>query len=488
MSRGRLSICIPTHHGRRDELSELLDSIESCLGEPGVTRELEVIVSDNASRDGTDAMIAARQGRLGGRLHYHRNKENLGLTPNVLAATGLATGDHIWIIGSDDLLFPRALARVSSMLEQAPDRGGYTVSFQTVERAEPALRGRPVGRAYLPAGDERAEYAGRDAILRACAGAWVLISNHIVAADAFRAAADREAPRALRHGTWPQMVIFSEIARSNGRWLWWPAPVVRYRGGHTFLLDEDELGPDLIRMMGEVAAGLDAVWADLDGGRTELWRSQMATAFEIVGRPEFVREWKLGTRTSARSEARALGQYARAFRHVPEYRRRTLWIQAAPARLLRRLAARASASAPMAPLTASGQRAAIDVEIPAVLGAGTLTRVAARVTNRGDATWRSCDPHPVHVGARWWTEAGAELSPEDLGLVPGADRARFARPVGPRETASAEALLFAPRDPGRYRVRLAPVQELVAWFDEVDPAARCESWVAVESVEGLLDG
>ena len=45
----KLSICIPTYN-RKGNLSELLDALAEMIGE---ARDIEVIISDNASTDGT---------------------------------------------------------------------------------------------------------------------------------------------------------------------------------------------------------------------------------------------------------------------------------------------------------------------------------------------------------------------------------------------------------------------------------------------------
>ena len=48
-----------------------------------------------------------------------------------------------------------------------------------------------------------------------------------------------------------------------------------------------------------------------------------------------------------------------------------------------------------------------------------------------------------------------------------------------------QASVSAPWEPGRYELRISPVQELVAWFDDVDPAngARFEVELATRPPE-----
>lgn len=110
----RLSICIPTYN-RRAMLQELLESIVAQASD-GV----EIVISDNASTDGTDAMVREYQERFAN-IVYVRSPENLGADRNYLSSVKAARGEYCWLMGSDDVLAPDAVARVLRRLPLGQD-------------------------------------------------------------------------------------------------------------------------------------------------------------------------------------------------------------------------------------------------------------------------------------------------------------------------------------------------------------------------------
>lgn len=96
-----LSICIPTYN-RASFLQELIASIESQLGGVPVG-SVEIVVSDNASTDNTEELIAAYR-RKGAEIKYLRHDKNLGMDANYLSAINMAAGEYCWLMGDDDLI------------------------------------------------------------------------------------------------------------------------------------------------------------------------------------------------------------------------------------------------------------------------------------------------------------------------------------------------------------------------------------------------
>lgn len=112
MDRRRVSVCVPVYQGER-HLRATLDSI---LTQDGV--DFEVVVVDNASTDGTAAILAEYDDP---RMRVLRNDRTVGLTDNFRLALAAGTGDHLKLCCADDVLLPGALASQSSILARRPE-------------------------------------------------------------------------------------------------------------------------------------------------------------------------------------------------------------------------------------------------------------------------------------------------------------------------------------------------------------------------------
>lgn len=101
----KLSICIPTYN-RANYIVETIDSIASQLN-----NEIEIVVSDNASNDGTEKIIRSYQSKISN-IKYFCWSKNVGADLNYLKVIELARGKYCWFIGSDDTLKPYAIKRM----------------------------------------------------------------------------------------------------------------------------------------------------------------------------------------------------------------------------------------------------------------------------------------------------------------------------------------------------------------------------------------
>ena len=123
----RLSICIPTHHGR---LAVLKEAIESILGQitSDLKSEIEICVSDNASKDGTQEALEKYCRNYPDQIIYHRHSTNKGFPSNILNLVEMARGEYCWFLGSDDQIAEGGIALVLKTLEQYPDATGMTAN------------------------------------------------------------------------------------------------------------------------------------------------------------------------------------------------------------------------------------------------------------------------------------------------------------------------------------------------------------------------
>lgn len=117
----KLSICIGTYN-RAAFIGETLESIIS-----QATSDLEIVVSDNASTDNTEEIVAKYGCRFGG-LRYIRQPTNIGLDRNFDHAVDQARGEYCWLFTDDDVVKPHAIARILEAL-----RGDFSLVLVNVE-------------------------------------------------------------------------------------------------------------------------------------------------------------------------------------------------------------------------------------------------------------------------------------------------------------------------------------------------------------------
>lgn len=114
MKHIRLSICIPTYNFG-DFIGETLESI---IGQ--ATEDVEIIIVDGASTDGTADIVKRYQLKYP-RLLYHRLEKKGGIDHDLSKTIELAKGDYCWLMSSDDVLKPGAIQRVLDEIKLAHD-------------------------------------------------------------------------------------------------------------------------------------------------------------------------------------------------------------------------------------------------------------------------------------------------------------------------------------------------------------------------------
>lgn len=113
ISRPIVSVGLPVYNG----LPYLETALESLRQQE--LSDMEIVVSDNASTDGTRELVeeaAARDDRI----RYVRNPENIGGTRNFNRVFHLARGKYFKWASSDDFVSPDAISRCVELLEGDP--------------------------------------------------------------------------------------------------------------------------------------------------------------------------------------------------------------------------------------------------------------------------------------------------------------------------------------------------------------------------------
>src|SRR3954447_10331977 len=109
-----LTIAIPTFN-RAGDVTRLLHCIEQEL-ESLTPGDVAVLVSDNASDDGT-ACALAEQAQTRPWLRVHRQRENLGAVGNTAwLIENAPESEHDVVLGGDELLVPGSLASILGVL------------------------------------------------------------------------------------------------------------------------------------------------------------------------------------------------------------------------------------------------------------------------------------------------------------------------------------------------------------------------------------
>lgn len=115
MAEPTVSVLLPTFNYARF----LPEAIESVLAQRGV--DFELIISDDASDDGSDRLIE-RYARSDGRIRTLRRTENAGMVANWNLCLAEARGRYVkFVFGDDCLAAPDALARWCELLDRHPE-------------------------------------------------------------------------------------------------------------------------------------------------------------------------------------------------------------------------------------------------------------------------------------------------------------------------------------------------------------------------------
>src|SRR5437660_4871394 len=140
-----VSVGLPVYNAER-HLTKALDSL---LRQD--YPNLELIVSDNASEDGTEAICRSYAER-DARVHYHRADHNMGAIWNFNRVFELATGEYFMWAAHDDLRDPSYLTACVAAMQAHPDAVLCCTGILFLDEADLAIEVPPHVEGLRPTG------------------------------------------------------------------------------------------------------------------------------------------------------------------------------------------------------------------------------------------------------------------------------------------------------------------------------------------------
>ena len=139
MRQPAISICIPTFNRKnclRETILGILSQVDSANRD-----YIEICISDNASTDGTELLVADLQKNAVVNIVYSKHQSNLGADLNFIKVVSLASGEYCWLMGSDDVAVPGS---INSLLNEIKSR----CDIYLINRIDCDIRLQPINKRW----------------------------------------------------------------------------------------------------------------------------------------------------------------------------------------------------------------------------------------------------------------------------------------------------------------------------------------------------
>lgn len=199
-----LTVAIPTYN-RVKFLGRAMDSVLSQM-----TDEIELLISDNASQDGTEALVEKKM-REYPSIRYLRNPENIGPDANFLQCMKEAKGEYILLLGDDDLIVENAVEKMIAFLKNEEECALIFLnycSFRNVYRGLAYCTD-----SFLKRKDGYLVTQDKNLFLRTCSHMLTYMSSFLVSRKAFLTV---ESPEKYNDTSFMHTCIALEASRAEG--------------------------------------------------------------------------------------------------------------------------------------------------------------------------------------------------------------------------------------------------------------------------------
>jgi glycosyltransferase involved in cell wall biosynthesis len=136
-----IAVVIPVYNGE----AYIAEAIESALAQ--AHRPSEIIILDDASSDGTDAVISRYRGHP--LIRTHRLASRVPAPAAWNRVVRLSTAEYFVVLAHDDRLHRRFLGEVAKVLAASPGTGLVVTGYDLIDAAGNVVEGRPIRQSNL---------------------------------------------------------------------------------------------------------------------------------------------------------------------------------------------------------------------------------------------------------------------------------------------------------------------------------------------------
>ncbi len=297
--------------------------------------QVEICISDNASDDGTQALVARYSRENPDTFVYHRHPTNRGIPGNLMALVNIARGDYCWLLSSDDALEEQALSCVLSALSQHPTLAGITVNLNSYDPTLTRILQEGLPAVLSPQRPDQAQvFTSPEQIFRECGSAQGCLSMQVFDRSLWlETLAEIGEAKFVSFRYFPYLYPFGKMVKKRPEWMWLPERLIKIRTENDAL--SKELNQNKLKYQVTVMEELHRIWSGLFGPSSATCQSLMRANFCLFWNGFALLIYKSRSACTAADEARALVVWTRCLFLLPVFWVTTLPVLLTPSFVLR---------------------------------------------------------------------------------------------------------------------------------------------------------